>query len=494
MKITYTSTRGRKAINASEAIIKGISDDGGLYVPIEFPTIDIPMSELASYDYKKLAVYILKKYFTDFTEEEIVNCVYNAYDNKFTNEAIAPVVKVDEDFFLELYHGPTLAFKDMALSILPHLLKTSSRKLKINDEIVILTATSGDTGKAALEGFADVEGTKVVVFYPEKGVSPIQKRQMITQEGKNTYVVGIDGNFDDAQRAVKEIFNDKEFNELLENNGCMLSSANSINIGRLVPQIVYYIYSYLTMLKNREIKEGESINIAVPTGNFGNILAAYYAKKMGLPINKLICASNENNVLSEFFNEGTYNKNREFKVTSSPSMDILVSSNLERLLYHVSNEDASKVSELMAELNGKGQYTINENMKSELNDFYSGFTSDEETYKAIKDIFEGTSYLVDTHTAVAYKVYKDYKKATGDDTKTIVVSTASPFKFTRDVCKALKIDESGSDDFDLVYKLSSFSKVDIPESIKNIENREITHNNLCKKEEIKEEIKKFLKV
>lgn len=494
MKIAYTSTRGRKEITSSEAIIKGIADDGGLYIPIEFPTIDIPFSELVSYDYKKLSEYILKKYFTDFTEEEIKDCVYKAYDNKFTNNYIAPVVKIDENFFLELYHGPTLAFKDMALSILPHLLKTSCRKLKIKDEIVILTATSGDTGKAALEGFADVEGTKVIVFFPEKGVSPIQKRQMITQEGKNTYVVGIDGNFDDAQRAVKEIFNDKDFNKLLEDKGCMLSSANSINIGRLVPQIVYYIYSYLCLLKNREVKDGESINIAVPTGNFGNILAAYYARKMGLPINKLICASNENNVLCDFFDEGIYNKNREFKVTISPSMDILVSSNLERLLYHISNENENKVDGLMRELSNKGEYIIDKNMKNELDSFYSNFASDEETYKTIRDIFEDTSYLVDTHTAVAYKAYIDYKQATGDNRKTIVVSTASPFKFPRDVCKALKIDNDELNDFDLVHKLSAFAGVEIPNAINNIENKDILHNNVCKKEKIKEEIKKFLKV
>lgn len=494
MKIAYTSTRGRKEITSSEAIIKGIADDGGLYIPIEFPTIDIPFSELTSYDYKQLSVYILKKYFTDFTDEEINDCVYKAYDNKFTSGYIAPVSKIDDNFFLELYHGPTLAFKDMALSILPHLLKTSSRKLKIKDEIVILTATSGDTGKAALEGFADVEGTKVIVFFPEKGVSPIQKMQMITQEGKNTYVVGIDGNFDDAQRAVKEIFNNKDFNKLLENNGYMLSSANSINIGRLVPQIVYYIYSYLCLLKNREIKDGESINIAVPTGNFGNILAAYYAKKMGLPINKLICASNENNVLCDFFNEGIYNKNREFKVTISPSMDILVSSNLERLLYHISNENENKVDGFMRELSNKGQYIIDKNMKKELDSFYSNFASDEETYKTIRDIFEDTSYLVDTHTAVAYKAYIDYKQATGDNRKTIVVSTASPFKFPRDVCKALKIDDDKLNDFDLVHKLSTFAEVEVPNAINNIESKGILHNNVCKKEEIKEEIKNFLKV
>lgn len=494
LQIMYKGTRGEKSITSSEAIIKGIAEDGGLYVPNEFPKIDIPFSKLISYDYRQLSVYILKKYLTDFTEEEIKNCVYNAYDNKFTREEIAPLVKVGEEFFLELYHGPTLAFKDMALSILPYLLKTACKKLGIEDEIVILTATSGDTGKAALQGFANVDGTKIIVFFPEEGVSSIQKAQMVTQQGENTNVVGIHGNFDDAQRAVKEIFNDKEFNNLLKDKKYMLSSANSINIGRLVPQVVYYVYSYLSMLKQGEIKEGESINIVVPTGNFGNILAAYYAKKMGLPINKLICASNENNVLCDFFNEGIYNKNREFKVTSSPSMDILISSNLERLLYHISNEDEGIVSDLMKKLNNEGKYIINESMKKELKDFYSGFASDKETYKIIKDIFEDNGYLMDTHTAVAYKVYRDYKNVMKDSKKTIIASTASPFKFPKDVCKALEIDNNDLNDFKLLYKLSSFSNVNIPASISDIEDREVIHNNLCEKEEIKSQIEKFLKV
>ncbi|KAJ48956.1 threonine synthase [Clostridium tetanomorphum] len=490
----YKSTRGEKGITASQAIVKGIAEDGGLYVPIKFPQIDKPFSELINYDYKRLAVYILKKYFSDFTEEEIKYCVDNAYDNKFDSKFISPLVKVGEEFFLELYHGPTLAFKDMALSILPYLSKVACKKLNIKEEIIILTATSGDTGKAALEGFANVDGTKIMVFFPEEGVSAIQKRQMVTQEGENTCVIGINGNFDDAQRAVKEIFNDKAFNKLLKDKGYILSSANSINIGRLVPQIVYYVYSYLLLLKNEEIKEGETINITVPTGNFGNILAAFYAKKMGLPINKLICASNENNVLYDFFEGGIYNKNREFKVTSSPSMDILVSSNLERLLYYISNENEELINSIMKKLNSIGEYSINDDMKNTLNDFYSGFATDEETYKTIKDIFKKESYLIDTHTAVAYKVYKDYKNSTKDNRKTIIASTASPFKFTRDVCKALNIYDNKMDDFKLVYKLSSFADIDIPNSIKDIENREIIHNNLCNKEEIKSEVKKFLKV
>ncbi|PRR77379.1 Threonine synthase [Clostridium liquoris] len=494
MQIMYKGTRGEKSINSSEAIIKGIAEAGGLYIPNEFPKIDIPFSKLINYDYRQLSVYILKKYLTDFTKEEIEYCVNNAYDDKFEKGEIAPLVKVEEEFFLELYHGSTLAFKDMALSILPYLLKTACKKLNIKDEIVILTATSGDTGKAALQGFANVEGTKIIVFFPEKGVSSIQKAQMVTQQGENTHVVGIYGNFDDAQKAVKEIFNDKEFNNLLKDKKYMLSSANSINIGRLIPQVVYYVYSYLSMLKHGEIKEGESINVCVPTGNFGNILAAYYAKKMGLPINKLICASNENNVLCDFFNEGIYNKNREFKVTSSPSMDILVSSNLERLLYHISNGDEDLVSDLMKKLNMEGKYIINESMKEKLKDFYSGFANDKETYKIIENTFKDNGYLMDTHTAVAYKVYKDYKNAMNDNKKTIIVSTASPFKFPRDVCKALGIDNNDLNDFQLLYRLSSFTNINIPNSIRNIENREVIHNNLCKKEEIKSEIEKFLKV
>ncbi|MBU5485411.1 threonine synthase [Clostridium sp. MSJ-11] len=491
MKLLYKSTRGNEEVGSSQAIINGLATDGGLYIPKFFPKIDLAFDELIEYDYKQLAVYVLKKYLTDFTEEEILYCVNNAYDNKFESREISPLVKKGDEYYLELYHGPTLAFKDMALSILPYLMRIACNKVGIKEEIVILTATSGDTGKAALEGFGGVDGIKIIVFYPENGVSPIQKFQMITQKEENTLVVGIDGNFDDAQNGVKEIFEDRKLNKELKDNGYILSSANSINIGRLLPQIVYYIYSYTSMLKKGYIALGESINISVPTGNFGNILAAYYAKQMGLPINKLICASNENNVLWEFFNKGNYNRNREFKITSSPSMDILISSNLERLLYHIS--DDVKVEKMMINLKEKGEYSLSEEMLSRLNEFYSSFATDEETYEIIKKIYESQSYLIDTHTAVGYKAYRDYKEGTKDNTKTVLVSTASPFKFTKDICIALGIDEN-LEAFKLGDKLSSYTGIQVPSSLKKLEKNNIIHKTKCKKKEMKKVIKNYLKV
>lgn len=495
MELMYKSTRGsNELITASKAIIKGIADDGGLYIPVDIPKIDKPLQELMNFSYTQLANFILGKFLTDFSEEELNKCINKAYSNNFDLEEVVEVSKVGDEFFLELYHGPTLAFKDMALSLLPHLLKTALNKHKITKEIVILTATSGDTGKAALEGFKNVEKTKIIVFYPEKGVSEVQKRQMVTQEGSNTYVTSIEGNFDDAQNGVKEIFNDSEYKEFLEENNYILSSANSINIGRLVPQIIYYFYAYLKMLKRKEIESNEQINIVVPTGNFGNILAAYYAKEMGLPINKFICASNENNVLYDFIKTGVYDKHREFKITASPSMDILVSSNLERLNYYLSEKNEEVLSGFMKELSLDGKYEITEGMKIGLKDFYGGFATDEETFESIKEVYEKFNYVMDTHTAVAHSVYKKYKKETEDNTKTVIVSTASPFKFTRSVCSSIGINTESFDDFELINELSRKTGLKVPTSIDDLKNKKIMYEGVCNKESMKNVVNDFLKV
>lgn len=494
MSIKYRSTRGSGEVNCIEAIVKGIADDGGLYVPTEIPKLDRELKELMNYNYVDLAEYIIGKFFPDFTKEELRKCVESAYDQKFSKEEVVPVEMVGDTGFLELYHGPTLAFKDMALSILPHFITTSMKKLDYKDDVVILTATSGDTGKAALEGFKDVEGTRIVVFYPKSGVSQVQERQMITQEGDNTFVVGIEGNFDDAQNGVKEAFSNKAFREELKGAGYELSSANSINIGRLIPQVVYYFYGYLNFLREGKISEGQSINVTVPTGNFGNILAAYYAKQMGLPLEKLICASNENNVLFDFFSTGVYDKNRELKLTTSPSMDILISSNLERLLYEISGQSAETVSELMTSLSESGEYSLKDGMKSRLEDFYGNYTDEGETVDQIKDMYRVHDYVMDTHTAVAYGVYKKYASETGDKSLNLLASTASPFKFTRSVADALGIVTEGKSDFELVYELSEKTGLEIPKSIYKIEEREILHDAFCKKEDMKETIKRFLSV
>ncbi|WP_123053641.1 threonine synthase [Clostridium sp. JN-1] len=491
----YRSTRGKgKAVEASSAIIRGIAEDGGLYVPEQFPKITKSFRELGNMTYKELAFYIIKKYFDDFSDAELKECIDKAYDEKFENSYIAPLTYKAGAYFLELYHGKTLAFKDMALSILPHLLKTSADKAGITKEIVILTATSGDTGKAALEGFNSVDKTKIVVFYPKDGVSEIQKRQMTTQEGKNTFVVGIDGNFDDAQNGVKEIFGDKAFNELLNKNNYMLSSANSINIGRLVPQVVYYVYSYASLLKNKKIQEGESINVVVPTGNFGNILAAFYAKKMGVPLGKLICASNENKVLTDFINTGIYDRRREFFVTNSPSMDILISSNLERFLYEISGRDGEFINNLMNRLKEEGRYEITEEMKEKLKILYGDFADEKETLAAIKKVYETSKYIIDTHTAVAYEVYEKYKKNTYDDSTTVIASTASPFKFPRSINEALNFADSSAADFDMVQVLSKKMNLKIPRGIEGLEKKEIRHKVTCKRGEMRKVIKNFLGV
>lgn len=489
----YKSTRSNDlTITSSEAIVKGLGHDGGLYIPVKFPRLEKTFDELKGMNYRELAFYIMKKFLTDFSEEELLYCVNNAYDEKFESKDIAPLVESEGVHFLELFHGPTLAFKDMALSILPYLLKTASKRLNIEKEIVILTATSGDTGKAALEGFADVDGTKIIVFFPEDGVSQIQKRQMVTQRGKNTFVVGIEGNFDDAQRGVKEAFADIEFNKEINDIGYMFSSANSINIGRLVPQIVYYFYAYLNLLGEEKISQDEKINVVVPTGNFGNILAAYYAKKLGLPINKFICASNNNNVLYDFINTGVYDIAREFKKTISPSMDILISSNLERFLYEISGNDENMINGLMKDLKENGKYEISNKMKEGLKDFYGGYIDDKKTCETIKEVYDSSKYLIDTHTAVAYAVYKKYKAETGDKTKTIIASTASPYKFTRSVMTSIKEGFENYSDFDLVREMSKLTNKDMPIGIRDLENKEILHNRKCKKDEMKSTISNIL--
>ncbi|MBA7497439.1 Threonine synthase [subsurface metagenome] len=489
----YKSTRGdKKRVLSAEAIIKGIADDGGLFVPETIPQINKDVYKLKSADYKELAFLIMKEFLTDYRQDELKDCINRAYDNKFDTKEIAPLSKKMGAYFLELYHGPTLAFKDMALSILPHLLKKAVQKLNLNQEIIILTATSGDTGKAALQGFANVERTKIIVFFPYKGVSKIQERQMLTQEGANTYVIGLKGNFDDAQRGVKEIFEDLAFNKKIKEKNYIFSSANSINIGRLIPQIVYCFYAYLNMLGEGEIKNGEKINIAVPTGNFGDILAAYYAKEMGLPVNKLICASNENKVLADFFETGVYDKRRKLVMTISPSMDILISSNLERLLWAISKKKAQKVKELMNSLKEKGYYRIDSEMKKRLNDFYGGFASQEESRQCIKEIFEKSKYLIDPHTATAYAVYKKYIKDTGDKTKTVIVATASPFKFTKSVMESIDNWYKKFDDFELIEKMSDLAQVPIPPGIRDIEKKFIRHKIVCEKEEMKTKIAEIL--
>lgn len=494
MNLMYQSTRSNsEPITASQAILKGLADDGGLYVPVSIPTLEIPVTQLSKMTYQETAYEVMKLFLTDFSEEELKTCINRAYDDKFDTKEIAPLVKADGAFYLELFHGATIAFKDMALSILPHLLTTAAKKNQVKDKIVILTATSGDTGKAALEGFADVEGTKIIVFYPKDGVSPMQERQMVTQKGDNTYVIGIRGNFDDAQNGVKAMFNNKELAADLKEKGYQFSSANSINIGRLVPQIVYYVYSYAKLFENGEIREGEKINVVVPTGNFGNILAAYYAKSMGLPINKLICASNENKVLFDFFQTGTYNRNREFILTSSPSMDILISSNLERLIYQIADKDADKTLAMMKALSTSGEYGITEEMKAKMKDFVGGYASEKETAETIKKLYEKTGYVIDTHTAVAASVYESYITAADDKTKTIIASTASPYKFTRSVMNAIDSECNHLSEFELVDELSKRSNTAVPAAIEDIRFAIILHDAVCDKDKMQETVEDILK-
>ena len=493
MNLMYNSTRNKQeTATASQAILKGLATDGGLFVPESIPALDKDIATLANMSYQEVAYEVMKLYITDFTEEELKNCINRAYDSKFDTKEIAPLVKKDGAYYLELFHGATIAFKDMALSILPHLLTTSAKKNNVKNEIVILTATSGDTGKAALAGFADVEGTSIIVFYPKNGVSPIQEKQMVTQKGANTKVVGITGNFDDAQSGVKAMFNNKELAERMDKAGYQFSSANSINIGRLVPQIVYYVYAYSRLVKNGEIKAGDKMNVVVPTGNFGNILAAYYAKNMGLPIDKLICASNDNKVLYDFFQTGTYDKNREFILTTSPSMDILISSNLERLIYRIAGDDSAVNAELMASLSKNGKYTITEEMAERLGDFYGNYANEDETAAQIKSVYESDGYVMDTHTAVASAVYEKYKAETGDTTKTLIASTASPYKFARSVMSAIDSKYENGEDFALIDELCRISGVKIPAAVEEIRSAAVLHNTVVDRDEMKQTVLEFL--
>ena len=494
MNLVYHSTRNsEETATASEAILKGLTSDGGLFVPDSIPKLNVSLEDLTKMSYQEIAYAVMKEFLTDFTEEELKTCINNAYDSKFDTEEIAVTKKVDGAYYLELFHGATIAFKDMALSILPHLLVTSARKNNVKNEIVILTATSGDTGKAALAGFADVPGTKIIVFYPKHGVSPIQEKQMVTQKGDNTYVIGIKGNFDDAQTGVKKMFSNKELAKVMNDNGFQFSSANSINIGRLVPQVVYYVKAYADLLKQGALKAGEPMNVVVPTGNFGNILASYYAKQMGIPIGKFVCASNKNKVLFDFFETGKYDRNREFYVTTSPSMDILISSNLERMIYRIAGNDAKQCAKFMAALTKDGEYVITDAMKAELSEFFGAFGSEEETAVKIKEVYDKEGYVMDTHTAVAAVAYDKYKAATGDDkTPTVIASTASPYKFTRSVMDAIDPAYDAEDDFELVDELNKVSKTAIPKAIEEIRTAPVLHDTVCETAGMEDEVKKIL--
>lgn len=492
----YKSTRDSGVkITSAEAIVQGISADGGLFVPSEIPNITMDeIVKLGDMSYSERAAYIFAKYLTDFTDAEIRYCTDNAYNDKnFDTNNISEISHLfDGTYILELWHGPTCAFKDMALQILPYLLTTSAKKINIDKKIVILVATSGDTGKAALEGFADVPGTQIMVFYPEDGVSPMQKRQMTTQDGSNVAVCGIKGNFDDCQNGVKAIFTNEEIKEKLDKNGLMFSSANSINWGRLAPQIIYYISAYATLVKDEEIKAGDKINIVVPTGNFGNILAAYYAKHMGLPVNKLICASNSNKVLTDFIKTGVYDRNREFITTISPSMDILISSNLERLLYLMCGENDAMIKEWFGSLAKTGKYEVTEEIKKKLaEEFAAGYCDDTATKAAIKEIYGKYSYTLDTHTAVAVKVYEDYRAETGDNTKTVIASTASPYKFSASVLEAIE-GKTSDDEFAMVDRLAELSGYEIPKSLAALKTKERRFKDVISKEEQKDYVLKKL--
>lgn len=493
MDILYKSTRGgASGVPASQAIIKGLCDDGGLFIPDRFPRLSVELDELPGLSYKETAYEVMKEFLTDYSREELIECIDKAYDDKFDNDEIAPLVKKGDMYFLELFHGKTIAFKDMALSILPHLLTMAMKKNNVDKEVVILTATSGDTGKAALAGFADVPGTRIIVFYPKGGVSRIQELQMITEKGRNTRVVGVMGNFDDCQSGVKAIFNDSELKEELDRAGYRFSSANSINIGRLVPQIAYYVYAYGRMVRSGAIRAGDKLNFTVPTGNFGNILAAFYAKQMGLPIGRLICASNENKVLFDFFKTGSYDRNREFILTTSPSMDILISSNLERLIYLVCGCDASKNVDLMSRLASRGSYELDEKMKEGLKDFYGAYAKEEEVFETIRSVYRETGYIIDTHTAVAVTADRKYRAGESDDNKSVIISTASPYKFTRNVMRAIGEDNGETDDFVLVDRLSEISHVKVPAAVEEIRSARIIHDTVCKVSEMREVVKRSL--
>lgn len=497
----YKSTRGGiNSITSAEAIKRGLAPDGGLFVPES--AIRLAPEEiysLAGMNYNERAIFILSRFLDDYTHQELLECVNGAYDNgKFDEDTVAPIRKINDNvYILELWHGPTCAFKDVALQILPRLLVKAVQKTGESAETVILVATSGDTGKAALEGFRDVDGTRIIVFYPEDGVSQVQKMQMVTQEGGNVCSIAVKGNFDDTQNGVKAIFSDVALNDEMLKKGFKFSSANSINWGRLVPQIVYYFSAYADLMAWGEIAAGEKINFTVPTGNFGNILAAWYAREMGLPVNKLICASNDNNVLTEFINTGVYNRDREFKKTISPSMDILISSNLERLLFELTQQDSLQVVDWMNQLKANGRYTVNEEVKRRITELYwASCTTEVETLKTIKDVYVDYDYVVDTHTAVGIDVYDKYVISTGDMTKTVIASTASPFKFNESVVKAIFGEEAiaGKTEFELLDILAAKCGLKIPTGLDGLVDKEILHRKTCDSDAMKEEVKKILKL
>lgn len=497
----YVSTRGgNERLDSAEAIIQGLSANGGLFVPTEIPDIDEAfIAGLVPLTYQDRAKAVLGKFLVDYTADEIARCVDAAYGgDKFDMAEVAPVHGIRErDAVLELWHGPTSAFKDMALQLLPQLLSTALRKTGEKSEIVILVATSGDTGKAALEGFKDVDQIKIAVFYPESGVSEIQRRQMITQEGGNVTVLAVKGNFDDAQTGVKKIFNDVQYNEELRACGFKLSSANSINWGRLVPQIVYYFSAYADLVKAGKITLGDKVNFVVPTGNFGNILAGYYAKLMGLPVNKFVCASNANNVLTDFLRTGIYDRNRMFHKTASPSMDILISSNLERLLYHVTGGDDAQIAAWMRELSETGRYDVGEAVLAKIQElFWADYADDEATLTNISRVFEEAHYTMDTHTSVAEYVADAYRTAMGDtDTVNVILSTASPYKFNESVLDALvgKDTLCGMDEFAMLDRLAEVSGLVVPPALASLKTAPIRHTTVCAKEEMPAVVKDFLK-
>lgn len=488
----FKSTRkADNIVTASQAIIQGLATDGGLYVPEEWPEIDLDWSELKDMNYQELAYFVMSIFFDDFSEVDLKACIDAAYDEKFDTEAIAPLSKVGEDYYLELFHGPTIAFKDLALQILPHLMKKSAEMNDNKNEIAILTATSGDTGKAAMAGFADVPGTKIIVFYPKGGVSTIQEKQMVTQKGDNTYVVSIEGNFDDAQTEVKRLFNDEALREELADQGIQFSSANSMNIGRLIPQVVYYFYAYAQLVKHEEIQPGTTINFVVPTGNFGDILAGYYAQKLGLPVGKLVCASNDNTVLYDFFNTGVYDKNRPFKLTISPSMDILVSSNFERMLFHALGDDVAQLTALMKDLDEKGRYEFPEAVSDKFASFLGEFADEAETKAEIDRVYQDYDYVMDPHTGVASASLQKLQEKGRLDGPNVVVSTASPYKFPQAVLSAVGEPADGSDD-DLVANIRKISNREYPNAIKEIQEAERLHDLTATVSEMKSTVKGIL--
>ena len=492
MTLVYQSTRdANNTVTASQAILQGLATDGGLFTPISYPQLELDFAKLKDASYQEVAKLILSAFLDDFTDQELNDCINNAYDSKFDTPEIAPLVKLNGQYNLELFHGATIAFKDMALSILPHLMTTAAKKHGLENKIVILTATSGDTGKAAMAGFADVPGTEIIVFYPKNGVSKVQELQMTTQTGNNTHVVAIEGNFDDAQTNVKRMFNDAALRERLAAHKLQFSSANSMNIGRLVPQIVYYVYAYAQLVKAGQIVAGDKINFTVPTGNFGNILAAYYAKKIGLPVGKLICASNENNVLTDFFKTHIYDKKRSFKVTSSPSMDILVSSNLERLIFHLLGNSAEKTADLMKSLNQHGQYELTDFDPAILELFAAEYATEAETAAEIKRVYEASDYIEDPHTAVASAVYQKYRTAAGDETTTVVASTASPYKFPVVAVEAVT-GQTGLSDFEALTKLHEISGIAVPSAVSNLETAQIRHKTTVAADQMQAAVESYL--